>query len=284
MINKEKEMSVERNIDILYSLIVHESPECVLDMISNIYLANKKQKVYVIIHCNREMYILLTHMTKNNPSLLEHFRINPQFFDKKLYQKDLMNAHYQNFQYMKKSGYIFDYFCLLASNCLFVKPFDMNEIRENILDENEYTQSSENGLRNWDFERKTFMNKNLIEFFLHHKMKIIHEAHEGAIYKRNVFDKIIHYTRRFELMKKIRTRIPVEELLLPVLENYICNGLNPRICKVYWDRKNFTPTIEDINMKENYMVKRIDRKLNDRLRVYIRNEWIKEMGLSKNEN
>lgn len=270
-------------VKILYSLIVHESPECFLDMIKNIYMANQKQKVYVVVHCNREMYILLTHMVKRNPTLTEHFMINPIFFDKKLYQKDLMNAHYQNYQFMKKRGFIFNYFCLLASNCMFVKSFDIHEIEDKILDENEYTQNVENGLKNWDFERKTLMNKGFIQFCLHHRMKLIHEPHEGAIYKSKIFEKIIHYTRRFELMKKIRTRVPVEELLLPILENYICNGLNPRICKVYWERKNFTPTIEDIDLKENYMIKRIDRKINDRLRVYIRNMW-KEMTLTSSSS
>jgi hypothetical protein len=267
---------------IIYSVVVHESPECFFDMLANVYLANMNQSIFLVVNCNHYMYRELNKLIQLNIDDKDRFIINPNHYDKKLFTKDLLRAHMQNFDYIKEKGYEFDYYCLLASNCLFIKQFNIKEIEDLIYKPTIYTQQFENHLNGWDFEGKVFRNKAFIQFCRKNSLKILFNHHEGAIYRYEVFEQIIQYIRRNQLLKKIQTRVPVEELLFPMIENLICNAMNPRICKIYWKRKNYTPLIEDIEREENYMVKRVDRKIDDRLRLYIRYRWIKKMKQIEN--
>lgn len=254
--------------DIIYSLVVHESVECVIDLIHNIYLSNLSQKIFIIIHCNELMFNnLIPHQT-----LMNNFVLNPIYYNKKLFTHDLTKAHFQNFSFLDSNKYKFKYFCLIASNCLFIKPFNLFDIEKNIRPLSNYTQSFSNGLIGWDHHKKIIQNLKFIRFCRNRNIKLVNEQHEGAIYHKDVFMKIMNITKNNKLFKKINGKIPTEEVILPILENFVSNGINPRICKVYWGRKNYTPTQDDIMKNENYMVKRIDRRINDNLRIFIRNK------------
>ena len=43
-------------MDILYSITAHESPECLIVFLNNIFYFNKALKISVIIHANSFMY------------------------------------------------------------------------------------------------------------------------------------------------------------------------------------------------------------------------------------
>jgi len=42
--------------DIIYSILVHESPDAYYDMINNLFYFNKDINIFVIVHCNNFMY------------------------------------------------------------------------------------------------------------------------------------------------------------------------------------------------------------------------------------
>ncbi len=263
-----------KKYDIIYSLVVHESPDCVIDLINNIYLCNSSQSVFIVIHCNELMFKSLIPYQNT----MKNFILNSTYFNKKLFSKDLTKAHFQNFNFINSSNLIeFKYFCLIASNCLFIKSFKLSDIENNIRPLSNYTQTFSNNLIGWDHHKKTINNINFIKFLKNRNIKLVYNQHEGAIYHKDVFMKIINITKNHKLFKKIKNKIPVEEVLIPILENYVSNGINPRICKVYWERKNYTPNKDDILKNENYMVKRIDRKINDKLRVFIRDKINNEL-------
>ena len=100
--------------DILYSITAHEKPECVWNMYENIMKYHRGLRVEVIVHANPILYEELQSNMPPSSTMLLH--AEPTF--KERFTSSLFLAHLANFKYMQKVD--FEFFCPLASNCMFV--------------------------------------------------------------------------------------------------------------------------------------------------------------------
>lgn len=253
---------------IIYSLLAHESIECANDLILNI----KKFTVnpfLIIINLNHELF------GKKDEIINDNVIINPNPNDKKWATSDILKGHIDNFNYLNRVNIKFEYFILLASNCMFIRKFDVSK-----LDLDYTTKITEKSWNPVDIKTKDYWwpiflkNKSLINIFLKHKIYPEKGSHEGAIYKHEQFEQIINKINELKLFENILIEVPFEEFFLLSLEFYLFGKRQPRICKIYWNNKDWYVKISDIESEISnngfYMVKRIPRSLNDPVREFIR--------------
>jgi hypothetical protein len=255
--------------DIIYSITCHESPECVVDLLKNIRYFNKGLKYLVILQINEYLHGYFSYNIRILNDEMENLIINNYVNNNKLYTFDLIEAHFNNFEIIRKTN--FEYFCLLASNCLFKK-----EITKKYLD-NLYLDKEKNkkeriietevvGKQLENFEKNYIIN----DLFRKQKMPLFIYQHESALYKKNIFEYIYNYCKIYDLKNKVTFPIPFEESIFPTLEYKQLGFLCPRFCKVFWDMPHYTPTLEQVKEEEMPIVKRVPRIYNNNIRKYIR--------------
>ena len=83
--------------DIIYSVVVHESPECFFDMLANMYLANMNQKIFVVVNCNKYMYRELNKLIQLNIDDKDKFIINLEGFKMVKRKKRTFERHINKF-------------------------------------------------------------------------------------------------------------------------------------------------------------------------------------------
>ena len=108
--------------DIIYSILVHESPESYYDMISNLFYFNKDINIFVIVHCNNFMYEELYKKTIKNVIL------NPTHYYKNYFTYDIPQAHCENYMHCFNNNIKCRYFITYASNCMFHKKLTLEYI------------------------------------------------------------------------------------------------------------------------------------------------------------
>lgn len=212
--------------DIVYSITAHESPECVWNMYENIIKFHKGLYVEVIVHANPPLYEELRRNMPPTSTLLLH----PEPTYKERFTSSLFLAHLANYEYMKDVD--FDFFCPLASNCMFVHSPLIDIIRS----ETPRLNIIKTGYKMPDAERwmyKEFIkNEKLHEIFLQNNIEICVVTHEGAYYRKNVMEAMLKFCQSWEINKKIFVNdcIPAEEIVLPSIEKHLTGELGKRYC------------------------------------------------------
>jgi hypothetical protein len=249
-------------IDIIYSLLCHESPECIDNLIDNIYKYNKNYQIKIVLHLNKKLF--------NNYSN-EKVIINSIFYDKNINHSSIIKAHLENFNLIKNKE-LFKFFIPLASNCMFIKNLNLDfKINFKL---NNYT-CKDNHLKNYhpSWGINILKNEKLLNFFKNNKIILHKRQHEGTILPFELINKIYDFIYQNKLFDLITFETKFEEILLPTLEKYFTNIFMPQICKVYWKNQDYLPTIEDINneLSNNhiFIVKRIPRDINHPIRKFI---------------
>ena len=141
-------------IDIIYSILCHESPECIDNLIDNIYKFNKNYQIKIVLHLNKKLF--------NNYSN-EKVIINSIFYDKNINHSSIIKAHLENFNLIKNKE-LFKFFIPLASNCMFIKNLNLDfKINFKL---NNYT-CKDNHLKNYhpSWGINILKNENLLNFF-----------------------------------------------------------------------------------------------------------------------
>jgi hypothetical protein len=245
--------------EVIYSLTCHESPDCVVDLLKNIRYYNRTVNYAVVIKMNNAMY---DHFERSRElDQFDNIIVNDFVFTSKAHTYDLAEAQISNFNKVKSKS--FKYFCQIASNCLFKKELTSyhldNEIKETLPEKipNEH-------LNNWN------INQKLSSLFKEMSIELYNYQHEGALYEKEQFEKIANFCEKFDLKNKVEHNIAFEEVIFTSLDSYFHKYVRPRICKVFWDMPAYTPTIEQIEQENLFMVKRIGREYNNPLRKYIR--------------
>lgn len=257
------DINLNEKIDIVYSVTVHESIECVIDLIYNICYFNKQNKIIIILHPNDLIYEKIKLISMPNFVMVNN---KPSIKSRCTYS--IMKAHIENFNYIKH--YDFEIFCLIASNCMFVKHVCMDKIRNIVKPIAQYNQQYKHvDITNSNID--IFMkNDKILDVFKTHNIAIKKYFHEGSVFRYDVFEQIIQFIETANIEANIKYEFVAEEILLASVENFITNTNAKRICTFV---NGHLPKTKDINniIADPYafVIKKIPRTINHRARLLV---------------
>lgn len=104
---------------IVFSIPVHEKAEVVIDQVRNFH--HYVPGSLVVLHIARQWLVTdpaIRERLKGEPGVL----INTESLWTGYGDGSVLSAHVSNFRFVLEQGYKFDYFCLHASNDMFVRP------------------------------------------------------------------------------------------------------------------------------------------------------------------
>lgn len=253
--------------DIIYSLIIHESIESYRDMIKNIFYFNKHLNIYVVVHCNEFMY----NQVKNDK--LYNVLINPSFWSKRYLTYDILHAHIENYLYAGLCGIKSRYVINLTSNCMFHKYLFIEDIEKQIINADIYTPSSyfiEPNRKLWVWD-KIMNNTKIIDLFLKNNInEIVVNFHEGIIYETYTLNKCINFINENNIRDLIVDDCQFEEFLIQTLYVNIKKQYYGCICRLFYELKDYVPSIIDIKQTSQPIIKRVDRIYDNPIRVWLR--------------
>jgi len=255
--------------DIVYSITAHENFNILNSLISNILKFNKNYYILICLNLNTYMY------ENRNFIKLTNVIINPKYFDKNKYSSDILKAHIDNFQYLMNQNILFNNIMLIASNCMFIKQVKLPEKNtyENKFCFTDIKNNNIENLTDWHWPN-ILENKIIINILLQNKIKIMNGQHEGRIYNFTLFYYIYKFIILNNIFNLIEKEAVFEEFLLQSLEYYYNNGkLVPTYCKIFWNNKDYIPSINDIKKcltdSNIYAVKRVPLNYNNPIRQFI---------------
>lgn len=261
---------------VVFSIPVHEKPFVIVDQVVN--FRNFNPDCGIVLHVSPSLSDydfeqLISLLNKFPRVFLNPHRLRTGF-------SDIIQAHISNFQYVEHLRINYEYFCLSASNELFVKSGLYNFIKR-------YKAGLQ--MKNINFSKEISISyRAQQDEALLSAIKeaggngvddIVNSQVEGAFFQREIFKKIAGYIDRNFCYENINILYPREEIYFSSLLHLILHNGD-----VYKDNYTFfnknSPIIavhlEDILkiVEENgskFSVKRIIRNYNDPIRFYIRN-------------
>jgi hypothetical protein len=261
---------MEKNkIDIIYSVLVHESPECLVDLVSNILHFNKKYKVKIVVNTTPGMYEILKNYNFSDTIIL-----NTKTKNKIKYSYDILWGHIENFILCEPID--FDYYIPIASNCMFFKQIDIKKIK-NIDCQPPKDYGSNPG--NPHIE-PMFRNPFITDALNFNSIKIydLHRFHEGVLYKKKQYLKIKAFLVKTGIHESIKFNFIAEESLLPILEMNFFKKLLPSALNMISGDMSYI--IKNSNSKKGVcLIKPIPREINCSQRIYLRDIIEKNINL-----
>lgn len=195
----------------------------------------------------------------------------------------ILNGIYENLRYAIEHSIPFDYVVILASNCMFIKPFT----KSSFLNLN-YWSSQVSGTIPVDFTKSFGGYHNIYDSYYNRMMEkqkwtdaYFHQW-EGLIFTKDLCQKIVEILHENEMFNEIRNGVAQEEAYFPTILWNLClknaSRINPmcevdNICRFFWELPNYTPNIRQIEETDTrYLcVKRIERNINNPIYQYIMN-------------
>lgn len=258
--------------DIVYSVTAHESVDCLWDLYFNIRKFHKQSglRVLVIFHCSPALHKEAKAMAPDNTSN-PLFHPNPSV--KARFTASLFLAHLENFRYLQEQGIEFDYFSTLASNCLFVRPYETVIPAPLNVTPTKYSLGDEDKWQAEEFKK----NPKLVEVFKKHEIAVACTIHEGAYFTKDVFGFIVDFCKENGIDRDAfeHDTLAAEEVILSSLEKYATGVLGKR--KGVWipgitlsDVKSISETGGCRSTGDGiFNIVKIPRSMNDEKRKYI---------------
>ena len=259
--------------DIVYSITAHESIECVFNLYENIIKFNAGLNCLVMFHVN-ELLFSQTHLLPKKDNLL----FNPNHTEKGCFTQSLFLAHLENYELVR--DVVFDFFCLLASNCMFIRQINYPLIQSTTpaLSPTYHELAKDTSINFDDIKKEWFWPiyfrcQDVIDLFSRHKMGVMARGHEGAYFRKEVMSWICSFCR-----DNIIGRITLidgagwEEIIFPTLEKYLTGRLGTRYCKHFpFDREITEAELIELAASDNdcNIVKRVERSMDSRVRKFI---------------
>lgn len=249
--------------DILYSITAHEAPDCVIDLIKNIFAYHPALHVGIIIHTSHYLYSELY-----NAIPYKHVWIHPKPFDKQWCSYGIFLGHILNFTFILEHTLQSRYVCVLASNCMFHRPVTLQ-----ILDD-KYAESDETyiptapmpPIPEWAPTYQLSCNKPFFAFFHQYGIPFVNSYHEGVFFPWNVMKQIATFRDCINMRSLITIDFSFEEVLFSSLHLFFTGRRVRSICTM---KQIEIHTIHEI---QNPCVKTVARKYNDPVRVWLRKD------------
>lgn len=216
------------NYDFIYSVVAHESPECIWNLRDNIIKTHPGKKVLIVIAVNN----YLAEVMPYDGTSRDHVIFNSDIRDRQKYTSDIFIAHLSNYRMVEK--YSFSYFCTLSSNCLFLKEPDYDRIEMGtpklaVTGNSPGFKIPDTTANFWDEFRK---NDILLRFFKEFNIEPVLRNHEGVYYRRSVINYISWAAVLGGIKKEAFTNdvLAFEEVLFPSLEKLATGVVSRRYC------------------------------------------------------
>lgn len=272
--------------NIIYSLLAHESPECVIDLLQNINGFGQVGNTLIVLHLNDSLYMYFSDFLHNNRKIFPNVFINPTHWNKRYFSSDFLKAHIENYEYIHNLSIKFKHFVWLASNCLFCRKLTQDVLdgevviklpyeypkpeKTRVLDIDTYILPSEKNNWHWKkFQTNQRMNSLLAKHSIHY---IAGSQHEGAIHTPESMD-MMSKLKSDGLFSMVDEEVPFEEIIPSSVYLSIHKEYVPYVCKVFWGG-SYYPTIDQMIESEYPCVKWIPRVYDNPLRVWIRQKLL----------
>jgi len=253
-------------VDIIYSISCHEEPDCVIDMIQNIFYYNKDICCNIVVNTNVHMFDELKKRQIESPCVF--LEDNPT--NKRIESYDILKSHISNFLYCRKNAITSTFFIPLASNCMFHKPVCLNTISSSVV--NSIHTSYKVNYNKWHW-RNFFKNPRMIHTLESSGISEFYPSqHEGVVIPYDIMGQIVDLTIEKNLEQLVEYNTVFEEIILSTLYIHISGKQLYSLCKVFWNKPNYLPNINDIQREPLPCVKRVIRAYNDPIRVWIRTQ------------
>jgi len=286
---KEQFYNIFKKEKIVFSLTCHESPDCVIDLIENIYKCFELFDIYILISTtnkiNEELQTKINKYKNIKIVSIRDYNINIWG------NIALFNQHILNMKYLFDNNINYDYFWFIVSNELFIKKMNPNNLKNIIIDctiKNNFSIKEIDTYYNDFLAKKTYdwswyqfikEDTYLIDTFKKEKIKIFPNTHEGLVLSKKLTDEIYNkYTELLINENSTNKNYPMEEVFISsyLQSKYKCNKFNSLHRNINWspinDNKDFKEILETVTNDSNiYSIKPITRDINDPFRIYIKN-------------
>jgi hypothetical protein len=256
-------------MDIVYSILCHESPECLIDFLNNIFYFNKGLSVSVIIHSNRFMYTQLLGKINN-----KNVYLNPNTLDKRRGTIDIFRGHIENFGLCKEKEINMKYFIPLASNCYFCNFVTLDFIDNLILNSKPVDYAHGVNADEWKIPRKWqwhgILKNNKINRLLKTQgvEKLFGGQNEGLILDKNTMDILNNFIYKYNIFENVEADTVFEEYLFTSLYTSLTGKMPEYLCFVFWDMPNYKPTLSQVLACDKPSFKTVQRSMNCEFRLY----------------
>lgn len=272
--------------DIVYSITFHESPLCVLDQLLNILTFNHMNNIFIICSINETVFAELVKI-KLPSNILIHPYIRPHNMPMS-WNTNLFITQMNNVEHVNNIGIKYNYFCMLASNELFVTNVDINNIKDNIIIKPKERKIIEptkilSKFNEWVHYKHFMNNFHLCSFFIKNGFMPHSLQHEGLILPTNIMKEILDFYKKDYFYKKIAgvPHVILEEVFIPTYLNNMYEYNNYIL--TYRDFDSYSVSKEIVDKIRNnelnyYSVKRVPRVFDDKIRIYIRDIYMKYLN------
>ena len=301
---------------ILFSIPVHEKPDVIVNQVENFTFFNPGCQI--VLHVSGSLHDEDFKRLRTSVQRVTNVHINPTRYWTGVNDGTVAKAHISNCSYMLKKGVDFKYFCLHASNDMFVRQGLTNYIVN--YDSGYYLNHALYAVDStWHQIINARKDKGLENIMRKYQLsRLLGCQVEGSFYSKAIMETVINYAGSFmqeipfvysygtispksKLLKKIEQKVflPLikleryakEEIYFPTLsQNVIGKRAGFNYCYIDWaNNLNVTKeTIEQVRdgrerelfdkmgleydgLSKFFAVKRVDRKMDDPIRVYINN-------------
>jgi len=264
-------------IDIIYSILCHEAPDCMIDMICNIAYYHRDVSYLIVINTNVQMYneLKMRSIETSNVKLSQH----P--FDKKSVGYDITKGHILNFNDCVDASIESTYFIPLASNCMFHKQVTRELLHEFISlstfpkersysDISRVNTDSKNGIWWSTF----FMNIEVINTIkdVYNSDMFYWYQFEGIILPYSEMQAIVNFIKLNRIEERIQCDTCFDEILIQTLYHCMTGKHLATLCKAFWNSPDYSPSIDEMKETPFPCVKRVSRSYNDPIRIWLRTE------------
>ncbi len=265
-------------LDIIFSIPIHQRLEVVLDQICNIQHFNPN--CGIVFHLSRGFDYKTSLISKEEffkqANRLGNVFINPESVRTGFC--DIIQAHMSNFDYVSKVC-DFKYFAICASNESFIRQGLVDYVNQFDCG---YTVSSLTKASDWKFGDKLFRDNDLLDFMSsmgYRRLDVT--TPEGQFFKKNLMSDIVNAIRSFYDYKQMKESYPREEVYFSTMAYNMFH--KAKVGSIFTYSAYHYKFLWDVTRREVdrliaaggslFSVKRVNRQLNDNIRVYLRDKF-----------
>lgn len=261
--------------DIVYSITAHESIECVYNLYENILQFNPGLNCLVIFHVNPLLFSQIDQIPAR-----DNLWFHPAPTEKNRFSWSILLAHLANYDLVRDIN--FDFFCLLASNCMFVRSVDYERIRSTtpVISPAPHEFAKDVSINFENIEQEWFWSvflqcQEMVDLFQANRIGVNARSHEGAYFRKDVFAQIYAFCEHHIWGAScvfLPDGIGWEELIIPSLEKYLTGQLGTRYCKHFpYDREITEAELLALAASQEHynIVKRVERSMESSVRRFI---------------
>lgn len=266
--------------NLMFSIPIHEKLECVIDQILNIRSLNPNSAI--VLHMSENFNYSGSQISwEKFKSITEKWGgiiINP--ISVRTGNYDIIQAHVENFNWVKDKV-DFKYFCMLASNELFIKEGLYEYIKDYDCGFDLHNDTDLNNTWQAGIQAHKDMDLNLMLQEIHGS-KIMGSQIERSFYCKSLFSKIADLITKHYDWKNMKMAYAREEVYFSTIAYNLMQKDSIKVLDrgmftwIPWERKyTMNVRLREIDYLINrdtqfYSVKRVERNINDCVRAYIR--------------